>query len=320
MDNIILRFPDIAEDIFKKLNNKSLIRCTKVSKLWGIFISMQKFAWIRRIQKHFLSHNSEFWDHWKKIIYKIPIRFMKEVVLTLNQIPYYGSFLNNLHVHLNPYFLSSCNLESPLHIAAQFGNLESYEYLYELVGIVNPEVGKTTPLHIAAYFGHLEICDLIMSKIEDKNPRNKFGITPLHYAAMKDHWEICFLIIQQPIEDKNPKDTTLAFGWTPLHVAARENHFDVCKLLIRNTTNKNPEDNFGYTPIHEAAIRSYQKLAKLLREESGQDIHWIHYNRRRRVLLEIFGGILLCVLYGSWHYALWITLFLYLEFSLSVFL
>ena len=59
----------------------------------------------------------------------------------------------------------------------------------------------------------------------------------------KGHWEICFLIIQQPIEDKNPKDTS-EIGCTPLHVAARENHFDVCKLLIRNTTNKNPEDNF----------------------------------------------------------------------------
>ena len=249
------------------------------------------------------------------------MKFIREVVLTLNQIPHYGSFLHDLYVHVNsfPYFLSPCNLESPLHIAAQLGNLESYEYIYELVGIVNPEVGKTTPLHIAAYFGHLKICHLIISRIEDKNPRNKFGITPLHYAAMKGHWEICFLIIQQPIEDKNPKDTS-EIGCTPLHVAARENHFDVCKLLIRNTTNKNPEDNFGYTPIHEAAIRSYQKLAKLLREESGQDIHWIHYNRYNRLLLEIFGGILLCVLYGSWNYALWITVFLYLEFSLSVFL
>ena len=191
MDNIILRFPDIAEDIFKELNNKSLIRCTKVSKLWGIFISMQKFAWIRKIQKHILSHNSEYWDHWKKIIYKTPIKFIREVVSTLNQIPYYGSILNNLYVHNNfPYFLSPCNLESPLHIAAQLGNLESYEYIYELVGIVNPEVDKTTPFHIAAYFGHLKICDLIINKIENKNPGNKFGITSLHYAAMKAHWEI----------------------------------------------------------------------------------------------------------------------------------
>ena len=130
-------------------------------------------------------HNSEFRSHWKKIMYKTLIKFIKEVVLTFNQMPEYGSFLNNFL-----YYLSPCKVESPLHIAAQLGNLESYEYIYEMVGIVNPEVVKTTPLHIAAYFGHLKICDLIINKIENKNPGNKFGITSLHYAAMKAHWEI----------------------------------------------------------------------------------------------------------------------------------
>ena len=66
----------------------------------------------------------------------------------------------------------------------------------------------------------------------------------VHYAALIDHWAICFLIIQQQIEDKILKDTS-EIGFTLLHVAARENHFDICKFLIRNTTNKNPEDNFG---------------------------------------------------------------------------
>ena len=43
MDIAILRFPQLAEEIFKELDNKSLAKCVKVSTLWSIFISMQKF-------------------------------------------------------------------------------------------------------------------------------------------------------------------------------------------------------------------------------------------------------------------------------------
>ena len=59
INNVILRFPDVAGDIFKQLDDKSLKNCTKVSKLWGTFLGTQRFVWIRRIRDHASLNNNE---------------------------------------------------------------------------------------------------------------------------------------------------------------------------------------------------------------------------------------------------------------------
>ena len=59
MDNVMLKYPDIAENILKKLDDKTLKNCIKVSKMWGTFFATQRFAWIRRIKNHALLHWQE---------------------------------------------------------------------------------------------------------------------------------------------------------------------------------------------------------------------------------------------------------------------
>ena len=54
---------------------------------------------------------------------------------------------------------------------------------------------KWSPLHIAAERGILTLCQLIIRKVKDQNPRNDFGETPLFMAAMNGHSEIYNLII-----------------------------------------------------------------------------------------------------------------------------
>ena len=83
LDNVILRFPHLAEDIFNELDTKSLENCTIVSKLWKIFIAKQKFAWIRSIQNHTSMHGSDFFSHWKKIVVKTPTDIIKQMVLAI---------------------------------------------------------------------------------------------------------------------------------------------------------------------------------------------------------------------------------------------
>ena len=43
-----------------------------------------------------------------------------------------------------------------------------------------------TPLHIAAESGQLSVCQLIISNIEDKNPKATYGMTSFHIAAEND--------------------------------------------------------------------------------------------------------------------------------------
>ena len=57
IDTILSRFPAIAEDIFKELDSKSMVKCRKVSVPWQNFIDNQKFIWLRRMQMY--SENME---------------------------------------------------------------------------------------------------------------------------------------------------------------------------------------------------------------------------------------------------------------------
>ena len=44
-----------------------------------------------------------------------------------------------------------------------------------------------TPLHIAANNGHLDVYQYLIRNVEDKNPKNREGLTPLQYAGMKNY-------------------------------------------------------------------------------------------------------------------------------------
>ena len=50
MDEVILRFPTIANNLFKEIDNKGLTRCKEVSKLWRDFINDQKDLWLRKMR------------------------------------------------------------------------------------------------------------------------------------------------------------------------------------------------------------------------------------------------------------------------------
>ena len=49
MEEIILKFPHLSEEIFNCLDNESMINCKEVSKIWCDYISDQKFYHIRII-------------------------------------------------------------------------------------------------------------------------------------------------------------------------------------------------------------------------------------------------------------------------------
>ena len=73
MEEIILRFPNIGRDIFDSLNNESLQRCRKSSRLWHEFIDQQKFTWIRIIKKHVSLSSKSFpksQELWRKMFCK----------------------------------------------------------------------------------------------------------------------------------------------------------------------------------------------------------------------------------------------------------
>ena len=117
-----------------------------------------------------------------------------------------------------------------------------------------------SPLHIAARNGYFDLCQRIMEKTGNSNPRRRDGFTALHTAAQEDHLKVCELIVEKSA-DKNPETHN---RFTPLHYAGRSGHFEVCRLIFQNIVAKNPAANNGITPLHCAAVGGHLEILKLL--------------------------------------------------------
>ena len=82
-NNLIVRFPAIAEMIFNQLENCSIANCRKVNESWRSFIDDQKLPWIRKILK-FSGSLTGFHDQWIQIIARTPINVVKELAVNVD--------------------------------------------------------------------------------------------------------------------------------------------------------------------------------------------------------------------------------------------
>ena len=226
IDGFILRFPYVARDIFKELNNESLTTCRSVSRLWCDYLDDQKFRWVRMIQRYRKNMENAY-QQWKIVFKNTPVEFTKEISVFTQQ--FFASSL------LHP---AASRIEfhwSPLHIAVGQGNLDLCKYVFEKTKNTQPRIKyKLTALHVAAGLGYEEICKFLMVNLEDKNPSDQHGKTPFHYAAEGGYTNVCRLIIEN-VDDKNPAATN---GCTPLHLAAKNDFLEIARLIVETGVDK----------------------------------------------------------------------------------
>ena len=67
MEEVLLRFVRLGEDIFDSLDNKNLVKCRKITRTWNSFIEDQKFAWVRIIEKCDRKTNKKYEDRQLKL-------------------------------------------------------------------------------------------------------------------------------------------------------------------------------------------------------------------------------------------------------------
>ena len=146
MDNIISRFPVLAERIFDTLDDENLGKSKTVSRSWSDFTDNEVFFW-RRIIRKVVVGNEDFKETWKLVMKKADFEMTKELALTVK------NFLSN-HPGNCPK-KTSCKCKampfSPLHVAAEFGQVSLYEFILKVTkdknpGLKNGDVGWT-PLH-----------------------------------------------------------------------------------------------------------------------------------------------------------------------------
>ena len=243
---MIVKFPHVATDIFKELDNETLANCRKVSRLWCEHLDNQKMYWVRMIQNYSTNMKNSY-QQWKKALKNTRVEYVKDISVSTQQ------FVkdNTSRIYCQWF---------PLQVVADQGNLELCKYIFEKTKNSKPSGNnKWTALHMAAWKGHKEICEFLIHNSEKKNPSNEEGVTPLHYAAEKGLTNVCKLIIAN-VDNKNPASDD---GCTPLHLAAREGHLEIIRLIVKTGVDKNSLWN-GMTPLQSLSpIRSY-KFYKLL--------------------------------------------------------
>lgn len=278
MEEALTRFPHLGDGIFKKLDSKSLINCKEVNRTFKNFMKVEKKSYLRVIQCY--TNCSE------SLMSKIVEKSGAAIIIL--------SILREIYVNCHRNKTTSKN-STPLHFAAESGQLGAYYLIMENIANKNPfkrvpdtmsctymkretlyQFEFATPLHLAAKNGNLSVCKLIIENVLDKNPPawgHKVQIalpdqlTPLHLAANNGHFSVCDLIINNTLV-KNPKDQ---YGWTPLHFAAHNGHLRVCKLIWSNFGKSNaysrdPYDNFGNTPFKLATEFGHEEVKTAILE------------------------------------------------------
>ena len=174
-------------------------------------------------------------------------------------------------------------MQSPLHSAAYYGDLEVVHKLIEYGADIGAEDLKgCTPLYFASEGVHLKDRTLLRLLLEhgaDVNARTKDGKTPLHEASKFGALEVARVLLEHGA-DVNARD---ADGVTPLYSRMYESRrttsatqpgvMGVERLLLERGADVNARTNDGSTPLHAASSLSHVELGAVrLLLEHGADV------------------------------------------------
>jgi ankyrin repeat protein len=165
---------------------------------------------------------------------------------------------------------------SPLHIAAQFGDvrvlrwllyrLHNYAWEYgndpnNISLIINtPNKQGKTALHLASIGGHRKVIKHLLRVNAAPNISDSDGYIPWQYADRHESGaELSRLLLQY-----SAPDLADSHGRTPLHQAALSGHLALVKALLARGANPNLADMHGRTPLHEAVLSGHLELAQAL--------------------------------------------------------
>ena len=145
-------------------------------------------------------------------------------------------------------------------------NLSKLKILLKESNTKNPIIlyYKRTALHHAAQKGHLDVFKLITSVVDDKNPKDAYGITPLHLASNCGHLNIVENLINF-VPDVNIQAFNDNHKGTPLYYASQNGHLEIVKLLLKKGANPELKTTLNETPYDIAVIMEHHNVAKYLK-------------------------------------------------------
>lgn len=145
------------------------------------------------------------------------------------------------------------DFQNPLLNAARDGDTVEIQRLLASGSDANTsDAFGNTPLSIAAHFGQTEACELLL-----KNGAGIDGIrgemTPLECAVYSDYPDTATFLLQRGADP----DRADEYGGTPLAVAAGKGNTDMVKALLDAGADIEVADKHGWRPLH-VVLRSTQ--------------------------------------------------------------
>ena len=124
MENLDQRFPNLSEEIFSKLDYQSLARCKEVNVNWWRNILNHRSYWKKMISKELncnleIENGNEIYMEWRKAVKKIPLNILSKLAMAATK-------MNN---KIQGY---------PVHLIAAFGEIETFVFIAEKTGNINP--------------------------------------------------------------------------------------------------------------------------------------------------------------------------------------
>ena len=287
MEELCQRFPSVAQKIMNDIDDETLTNFKEASRNTDDFLDKERYYWIRIIQRYYCLIG-KLHDVWKKVVKKTPVEIITELAVALQQFPQTIFFAEALGKFSIPMYSSRKrgnvpssgksmsyldfvqNIElhwHPLFIGATCGSVKICNHIIQKAGDTDPRLsdGKITPLVFAArIMDDVNVFKFLLGKAEDKNPIlcKYSNQTLLHEFTSKGNLEMCRLMVKK-VENKSPKDSD---GQTPLHIAARIGNVELCKVLMEDLMDKNPKDHRGQTPLHNTATNGSVELCRILME------------------------------------------------------
>ena len=183
---------------------------------------------------------------------------------------------------------------SPLHYAAQYGNIVAIEELVARgfnANLTNHE--GLTPMHSAVSMGQLKSVHTLLKVGGWKSmtvDTSTCGV-PLHLAVIKDEREIVSLLLDEGC----PIEIACENGSTAFHFAGQYGRLQLIKLLVNHALHAqvdvNRLDNDGRTPLHTAAFCGQLKAVEvLLQFDAGRKAMEITHGECGSVLHQAVQG------------------------------
>ncbi|XP_039303113.1 serine/threonine-protein phosphatase 6 regulatory ankyrin repeat subunit B-like isoform X2 [Solenopsis invicta] len=175
---------------------------------------------------------------------------------------------------------------TPVHIAANRGNIETLRILLEAISsdvdkpdkLTIPDCWGRTPLHYAVENNHADVVRVLVESRADVNFKDNHQITPLllagsavHRTSRTETINKFVKIVKILVDAKaSVNDSDPITGNTALHHAVMLGSAEATKILLKDTRLDN-YDNCGNTPLHIAANTKNIEILNILLEEMSHE-------------------------------------------------